>query len=120
MTAFITSWGLYEWIQIPFRLTNGPANFQMFMENCLDDLRDNICIPYLDDVIVYSKTFSEHLHHLQQVLQRLKEHGVKLKLDFLPRKNIISWIWYAELYHSIQELYASIKLLISILVIICY
>jgi hypothetical protein len=49
------------------------------MENCLDDLRDNICIPYLDDVIVYSKTFSEQLHHLQQVLQRLKEHGVKLK-----------------------------------------
>ena len=77
MTAFITPWGLYKWIQIPFGLTNTPANFQRFMENCLDDLRDNICIPYLDDVIVYS--FSEHLHHLQQVLQRLKEHGVKLK-----------------------------------------
>ena len=46
------------------------------MENCLGDLRDTVCIPYLDDVIAFSKAFSEHL---QQVLQRLKSHGVKLK-----------------------------------------
>ena len=79
LTAFVTPWGFHEWCRISMGLKNAPAEFQRYMEGCLEDLHDECCAPYLDDVIIFSKSFDEHIKHFKKVLRRLKENGIKLK-----------------------------------------
>ena len=78
-TAFVTPWGLYEWNKIPFGLSGAVGTFQQFMNDCLEDLRDKICLPYLDDLLVFSPSFEDHLEHVRLVLLKLKSKGIKLK-----------------------------------------
>ena len=81
LTAFTCPMGLYEYVRVPFGLKNAVSAFQRSIENCLEDLRDKICCPYLDDTLVYAKTFEEHLTNVRLVLQRLKSKGLKLNPD---------------------------------------
>ena len=78
-TAMTTPFGLYEFNRMPFGLTNAPATFQRLMESCLGDLNFRTCLVYLDDVIVFARSFPEMLERLEEVLRRLGEYGLKLK-----------------------------------------
>jgi len=78
-TAFITHAGLYEFIAMPFGLCNAPSTFQRLMECVLRGLNWQIALIYLDDVLVFSRTFEEHLQHLRLVFDRFREAGLKLK-----------------------------------------
>ena len=80
LTAFVAPWGLYECVRLPMELRNAPAEFQRFMEHCLADYRDEFSAPYLDDVIIYSKSFEDHVEHVRKVLRRLKEKGIRQKV----------------------------------------
>ena len=78
-TAFATQAGLFEFNAMPFGLSNAPCTFQRLMECVLRGLNWDTCLIYLDDIIVFSNTFEEHLKRLRLVLNRLREANVKLK-----------------------------------------
>ena len=78
-TAFTTFAGLYEFTKMGFGLCNAPATFQRLMEIALAGLQWSTCLVYLDDILVFSKSFEEHLQCLAKVFNRLMEAGLKLK-----------------------------------------
>ena len=64
--AFITQRGVYEWTRMPFGLTNAPISFQTLMSTVLRGLNWKSVLVYVDDILIFSNSFQEHLHHLQQ------------------------------------------------------
>ena len=82
-TAFVTHQGLYEFRVMPFGLTNAPAVFQRLMQQVVKPLNSasgpDFVSVYLDDILVFSPTLKEHLIHLQIVIHRMKDVGLKLK-----------------------------------------
>ncbi|PIK37692.1 hypothetical protein BSL78_25478 [Apostichopus japonicus] len=79
-TSFTTPFGLYEYTRMPFGLCNAPGTFQRLMQACLGDMFFYSVLCYLDDILVYSSTFSDHLARLQTVFDRLRKFGLKIKL----------------------------------------
>lgn len=79
LTAFSPPSGLFEWIWIPFGLTNAPAAFKRCMEGVLEGIQDECCASYLNEVLCYSTSFHDHTLHLRQVLSLTGEHGIKLR-----------------------------------------
>ena len=78
-TAFtVGPLGFYECNRMPFGLSNAPATFQRLMESCLGDMNMQSCLIYLDDIVVFSQTFEEHVERLEKVFQRLIDAGLKL------------------------------------------
>ena len=79
-TTFTTHLGTYRFKRMPFGLRNAPATFQRALDIVLSGVRWRTCLVYLDDVVVFSKTETDHLDHLDEVLTLLEEAGIKLKL----------------------------------------
>ena len=78
-TAFVCHKGLFHYRRMPFGLTNAPATFQRLMNQLFEGEQWKFVHIYLDDILVVSSNFQEHLIHVEQVLKHLHEAGLKLK-----------------------------------------
>ena len=76
--AFSTPYGLFQFSRMPFGLQGAPATFQRMIDKILNQMGD-FASAYIDDVIVYSRTWQEHLNHMKAVLSKIQQSGLTLK-----------------------------------------
>jgi hypothetical protein len=80
-TAFLTRYGLFEYLVMPFGLQNAPATFQHFINSVLHEFLDKFASAYLDDIIIYSKTRKAHREHVKKVLAALQKAGLQIDIN---------------------------------------
>ena len=80
-TAFATPDGLYEFNRLPQGLVNSPPTFQRLMNETLGNLRWTTCVVYLDDIVIHSKSFEQHLKDVETVCSTLMKANFKLNED---------------------------------------
>ena len=80
-TTFRTRYGHYEFVVVPFGLTNAPATFMCLMNSFLGGFSDKFVLVFLDEILIYSKNEEEHEEHLRLTLQLLREHKLYAKLS---------------------------------------
>jgi hypothetical protein len=79
--AFRMRYGHYEFVVVPFGLTNAPATFMCLMNNVLNKLLDKFVLGFINDILIYTKNRKEHEEHLRFVLQVLREHQLYAKFN---------------------------------------
>ncbi len=80
-TAFSTLDGHYKFERLPMGLKNSPSIFQQTMNTVLQELMGDYAFIYIDDIVIYSKTADKHVRHIENVLDRLRKHGLRVKFS---------------------------------------
>src|SRR2546423_3554565 len=96
-TAFVTPFGLYEFLVMPFGLNYALATFQKLMNRVLQEFLGDFVSVYLNDVIIFTKgTFEQHMNYLQQVFEALRITNLKIKLKkchfYLPNIHFLGHV----------------------------
>ena len=94
-TAFRTQRGQYEFVVMPFGVTNAPSTFQRMMNSLFKEDLDQFVLVYLDDILVFSTTLEDHIGHIRKTLDRLRQAKLYARLHkmfLLPEPSGVSGI----------------------------
>ena len=107
-----THLGLYQYTRLPFGVASAPAMFQRAMDIILQGIPSVVC--YIDDILVSGDTEEQHLDRLEQVLKRLHEYGLRLKMkkcDFL--KPSVEYLGHGVDKHGLHALPSKVKAIVE-------
>jgi len=110
-TAFVTQDGHWQWKCLPFGLKTSPAIFQRILSNIIR--RNNLntfCINYIDDILIFSKSFEEHMEHLEKLLKAINKEGFRLKFTKCNfAKNEVKYLGHVISKNTVRPLRDNLK-----------
>lgn len=95
-TTFNTCFGTFKFLSVPMGLHTSPNSFQLLMDKVLRGLTFKSCLCYLDDVLIFSETYEQHLADLDQFFYRFRQAGVKIESKKVLFRQIFLYIFGAS------------------------
>ena len=113
ISAFVTPFGLYQWRFMSFGLRNAPATFPKLVEKLLSGFQ-SFSGAYLDDIIVFSDTWEEHMRHIRQVFERISDANLTIKRSKCTFSSaFVDYLGHTIGLNSVQPLKAKVDAILS-------
>ena len=113
VSAFVTPFGLFQWKYMSFGLRNAPATFSKLVEKVLRGL-ESFTGAYLDDIIIFSDSWEEHMKHIELVFQRIKDAGLTLKRSKCAFASaVVDYLGHTIGLNSVQPRKAKVDAILS-------